>query len=118
MSPDFSVQLESKPSSLYLNRPLRGAVRLRLAKRISNRSLPGEIVTAVGGGACKASEFCGTPSSRMDSMMTGGGFVLSVSEAGLTEATPPMVGHPRVRSEAWDAPGSKPLHSLETQLPT
>src|SRR4051794_35589639 len=92
-SPGFSIHVESKPSSLYLKRPLRGAERLRLVKPISKRSLSGEIVMAVGGGACKASEFCGTLSNRTDSMMTGGELVLSLSEAGLTDAMPAMVGN-------------------------
>src|SRR6266850_3872923 len=105
MSPGFSVQVESKPWSLNLNRPLRGAVRLRLVKPISNRSLPGEIVTAVGGGACKASGFCRTPSNRMDSMMTGGALVLSLSEAGLSEATPRMVGNQSLPSVVRHAAG-------------
>src|SRR5690349_15205700 len=113
-SPGFSVQAESKPSSLYLNRPFSGAVRLRLVKPISNRSLPGEIVTPVGGAACNASGFCRTPSNEMDSMITGGALVLSLSESGLTDATPLIVGNQSLPSVARHAAGWKPeLHSPE-----
>src|ERR1044072_3763026 len=107
-----SVQSFSCSSRRYLKRASSGAAKFKLAKDRSSRSLPAGTVIDRRLSESKLLVFCSLPSTSTDWMTTGGGLVLGLRSAGLTETKPLVVENHSRPSCVRQAAGWEPsVHS-------